>query len=261
MPQHANQTSFKPGHQLRTPEVIKKWRATMQARHGRLGFERGVPNVRLLTRRTDYFHTIDTPSKAYVLGFIYADGCVYSNGHVMGIGLQPGDVEILEFIRAELQSMCVIRPDAKGTLRLEIGSHEIIRDLASHGVTPRKSLTLEWPTTVPPELLSAFVHGYFDGDGTVFWTRMAQVREGRYPGASFMASWAFAGPLAEYLRSCAVAARPPVAHSKRVPHIARVQIYGSAVPSLGRLLYAAAPAGLQRKRAVFTQIAQYYAQR
>jgi hypothetical protein len=47
---------------------------------------------------------------------------------------------------------------------------EIVRDLQRLGVTPRKSLTLQFPSAdqVPPEFLGSFVRGYFEGDGCIY---------------------------------------------------------------------------------------------
>ncbi len=42
-------------------------------------------------------------------------------------------------------------------------------DLIKNGCIPRKSLILEWPTEnqVPENLISHFVRGFFDGDGSI----------------------------------------------------------------------------------------------
>mgnify|MGYP003296332375 CR=1 FL=1 len=42
--------------------------------------------------------------------------------------------------------------------------------LNSFGMTPNKSLTLEFPKWLNPELYSHFIRGYFDGDGGVSYT-------------------------------------------------------------------------------------------
>jgi len=41
--------------------------------------------------------------------------------------------------------------------------------LIKHGCVPRKSLILEFPTTVPEHLLKHFIRGYSDGDGCIYW--------------------------------------------------------------------------------------------
>lgn len=43
-----------------------------------------------------YFDNIDTPNKAYILGFLYADGCNFTPRHLVRLSLQEKDYEILE---------------------------------------------------------------------------------------------------------------------------------------------------------------------
>lgn len=45
-------------------------------------------------------------------------------------------------------------------------------DLIKQGCVPRKSLILTFPNTnqVPENLINHFIRGYFDGDGSVFYT-------------------------------------------------------------------------------------------
>lgn len=46
-----------------------------------------------------YFDKIDTPNKAYILGFLYADGCNVMNKCTVSMSLEETDKEILEKIR------------------------------------------------------------------------------------------------------------------------------------------------------------------
>lgn len=49
--------------------------------------------------------------------------------------------------------------------RIMISRRKIVKDLIEHGIVPNKSLVLEMPVAVPPELLRHYARGYFDGDG------------------------------------------------------------------------------------------------
>ena len=44
---------------------------------------------------------------------------------------------------------------------------KIHHDLEKHGCVENKSLILQFPTTVPEELMHHFIRGYFDGDGCI----------------------------------------------------------------------------------------------
>ena len=57
-------------------------------------------NSRSKSLNENYFNVIDTPNKAYVLGWIVSDGYVSKNKLVFGLK----DLEILEFIKKELDS-------------------------------------------------------------------------------------------------------------------------------------------------------------
>jgi hypothetical protein len=49
-----------------------------------------------------------------------------------------------------------------------INQKEICEQLISHECVPNKSLILEFPTTIPKELISHFLRGYSVGDGTIY---------------------------------------------------------------------------------------------
>jgi hypothetical protein len=52
---------------------------------------------------------------------------------------------------------------------LVIGNATVCADLRQLGVTPRKSLTINFPQ-MPPHLVRDFVRGCWDGDGSVYWS-------------------------------------------------------------------------------------------
>jgi hypothetical protein len=117
--------------------------------------------------RRDYFKLIDSDEKAYWLGFIAADGCVYIGGrqHTLSIQLQRRDRHWLELFRDTIAPGAALTDNAgPNSTALSVGSQELIGDLLALGITPRKSNTLEWPK-VPEPFVMPFLCGYFDGDG------------------------------------------------------------------------------------------------
>lgn len=132
----------------------------------------------------DYFETIDNLEKAYWLGFLYADGNVFirrynegkSKGGRIEISLKAEDDYHLYNLCSDIEgNMPITYRDVKlnGNIyyscRFFINSIKMSNDLISHGCVPNKSLILEFPKTVPNELLSHFIRGYIDGDGCVFF--------------------------------------------------------------------------------------------
>lgn len=117
----------------------------------------------------DWFKAIDSAEKAYFLGLLYADGNVYLKRNRVQITLSREDRYILRLFGQLIGHSGILHKDREYE-KLIIESKEMCQDLIVHGCIPRKSLILEFPSTVPSNLLSHFVRGYFDGDGSV-WSR------------------------------------------------------------------------------------------
>lgn len=124
----------------------------------------------------NFFECINTEEKAYILGFIYADGCI-TNG-ALQIKISEKDVELLEKIKIVLKSEhkigIYINENGYGIgnkyCALRIQSQKIVSDLSLLGVIPRKTKQLVFPTSnqVSRDLLRHFIRGFFDGDGSVY---------------------------------------------------------------------------------------------
>lgn len=126
-----------------------------------------------------YFNVIDTPAKAYLIGFIAADGSIvkssYSSSYYLTITIKYEDKSVLDFIQSELKSRYKLL-DIKKTsfgkpihhIRLAFSNKYVIDDLLKYGITPRKSLSMtNIIENIPQRYRDAFVIGYFDGDGSV----------------------------------------------------------------------------------------------
>jgi len=108
---------------------------------------------------------------AYILGFIYADGCITNNS--LRIVIQKKDKNLLEIIKKEIGANTTIHDEVR-TLNnkqfyssaLIIKSVKIIEDLIKLGVVENKSLVIHFPQ-IPSEYILDFIRGYFDGDGSV----------------------------------------------------------------------------------------------
>jgi len=117
----------------------------------------------------NYFNEINSEDKAYFLGFIMADGCVYigkKNEHLLRIHLhKKDDYVIKEFIkRIEINKQPTY---TERHVEIKVFSKNLINNLINKKCTQRKSLTLKFPDCVPNHLIRHFIRGYFDGDGTV----------------------------------------------------------------------------------------------
>lgn len=114
-----------------------------------------------------YFETIDTPEKAFLLGFITADGSMRRDLKQLTISQKESESWwILNMIRNFIQ------PDAKS---LTITNEKICNDLYSKGIIPNKTydftkehIDLLW-SSIPNELKYDFIRGLLDGDGNIRW--------------------------------------------------------------------------------------------
>ena len=116
---------------------------------------------------------IDTESKAYILGFIYADGFV-GDEKFNNIVIAVNDLEILEFIAKEFKFTGNIRKTKKGGFEnskcgysLNFSSKIMASRLREIGLYPNKSLTIDTLPQIDKKLVRHFIRGYFDGDGSI----------------------------------------------------------------------------------------------
>lgn len=116
-----------------------------------------------------YFDTIDTPNKAYSLGLMMTDGCVWKDkrNESWVISFGSKDKELVDFFKRELGSTHPIRfVRAKDFYIMEICSQKLFSSLGQHGVVPRKSLVAIYPKSLNG-FDADFIRGCLDGDGCV----------------------------------------------------------------------------------------------
>lgn len=129
---------------------------------------------RYVIKNENYFNKIDTEFKAYILGFIYADGYV-GNHNDFCIALSDkckDNYKILDIFRNELKTELrvnhTIDKNGYGHYVFKFSNEKIVSQLNKLGVFPCKSLLLEDLPNIPQEMFYHFIRGYFDGDGSIF---------------------------------------------------------------------------------------------
>ena len=136
----------------------------------------GHNGVRKYTLNEHYFDVIDTPNKAYILGFLFADGSNCKTKSTIVMSLQEEDKQILEDIRNEIESEKPLEYldysskhdfgyHYKNQYRLLFFSTHMCNSLENIGMIPNKSLRLDYPV-IDPCFNKDFIRGYFDGDGS-----------------------------------------------------------------------------------------------
>ena len=118
-----------------------------------------------ITMKENYFKTWSN-NMAYLLGFWFADGCIYNN-KMFDITVHKKDKYILKQFAKELgYDGNLIDYSNKQAARLNFSSVVIYKDICNLGGQERKSNTMIFPN-IPKEYLPDFIRGYFDGDGCI----------------------------------------------------------------------------------------------
>lgn len=117
------------------------------------------------------FSCIDNEEKAYIVGFLAADGCISrSKGRSYRISLELSrkDEEHLHLIKN------LLVPDAKILYRKSrnMCSFSFVDQYATEclfrlGVVPNKTYNIQPPLGIPDTLLRHYIRGYVDGDGCI----------------------------------------------------------------------------------------------
>lgn len=203
----------------------------------------------------EFFDVIDTEEKAYILGFVTADGCVHPERNALSIELAERDRTHLERIRDALSPGQELRPHthhvggrAIRQWRLNVISREMVAALARLGVGPAKSATVRPAECIPPALVRHYWRGVFDGDGCV--TAMKGKTAVSRPVWVFelTGSWPMCEGFRGFLLANAVDTAARVAPAKGV---ARFSVGGQRVARrTAEILYAASTIALGRKKSL-----------
>ena len=146
-------------------KILKKYRVKSYSR------------VRLFSPnlKEDYFEEINDEYKAYFLGLLIADGCIYSKNSrqdLVSLCLQDKDKYMIEKFKTEISSNKNITSDKRGTSSIQILSNKMVEDLKKYGLSDNKSLHSVFPNNLSVNLYPHLIRGILDGDGSVsFYAR------------------------------------------------------------------------------------------
>ena len=150
-------------------------------------------------RNSEYFSSIETPEKAYWLGFLYADGCVHSNNNEVSINITDEEhvIKFKNAIGAFNHKICITKDkrfkNAKTLYQFSIKDKQLHDDLIKFGCVPQKSLLIKGFPDINKNLISHFIRGYFDGDGSLHYLKCTNNWR-----ISFLGTEAFLKDIKEY---------------------------------------------------------------
>lgn len=126
---------------------------------------------------TNEFEFIDTPEKAYVLGFFYSDGWI--SAQQAGISIIDSDKSVLEKINSIFPFLHFRNKEKNKNIATILCNYKKFReDIEKNGCLRKKSSlnkdNLKFPK-ISKDLYRHFIRGIFDGDGSIFYVK----RKGR----------------------------------------------------------------------------------
>lgn len=128
-----------------------------------------VGRKRIYNLNEEYFSNIDDNKKAYIVGFIYADGSI--NDNYLHIRLSEKDICVLKHIKNELSYDGPIRKynvRHNSYVDLTISSSKIINDLKNIGIVKNKTYISKTLPKIDGKYFNYLLLGFFDGDGSIY---------------------------------------------------------------------------------------------
>lgn len=150
------------------------------------------PNIKFRPDKGNvhYFDVIDSYAKAYIVGFIAADGALVKTKTTttLTITIKYEDKAVLEFIKSEIGNTHKLQEIKRVSsynpekqihhIRYTLSDNNITIALNKLGITTNKSLTMtNIIDNIPYKFRDAFIIGYFDGDGSI------SIRDGQKPNS------------------------------------------------------------------------------
>lgn len=145
----------------------------------------------------DFFKVIDSELKAYILGYIVADGCITienrksrPNSPIKRVQFQPSidDYQVIKLIRdvvAPNNKITLVKSkkeNHKDTIKLRLANKNIVEDLMDlHKIFPRKTLdrNFKFPT-MEKSVERHFIRGFIDGDGSFGKQHFSMICSSKY---------------------------------------------------------------------------------
>jgi hypothetical protein len=208
---------------------------------------------------TDGFFSSWSHEMAYVLGVIYTDGCL--NPHAGSCNMDRFQItqkepEILIKVLALMKCNATIqyRKERKyGDIKagavywFSIADDKVYNTFLSLGLTPHKSLTLNFPN-MPKEHLRHFIRGCWDGDGSVYIDKQSHKISASFVSGSLN----FVEGMIEGLKNAGLPERKIYINKGKNPSY-YIRVTGTQVPKLYHYLYDDVPESqyLDRKYKLF----------
>ena len=146
----------------------------------------------LYTHNTNFFEVPDNIN-CYYAGLLAADGCISSTKYSRYLSLEPAirDSELVYRLRSALEyTGPIYEYQHRKTAALVVCSKSLIYDLEGNfNLSERKSLTLEPPNIKDEKMLSGYIRGYSDGDGSIIYNKYGNTWQYKIMGTNKILAW------------------------------------------------------------------------
>ena len=139
--------------------------------------------IKYLTYNKEYFLNINSPTKAYWLGFLYADGYTTHDDR-WGLELKYEDKYHIEHLLSDIEYSGTPKERTRNgnkSCSFLIKNKTMTDSLIKLGVVPNKTDILKFPSEkiLCKDYYSDFIRGFFDGDGCISYNYITKPRKDR----------------------------------------------------------------------------------
>ena len=123
----------------------------------------------------NYFDSIISERESYLLGLIMSDGHVNYQKGSFQYTCSFKDVEIIEFIKNEIESTHPVKKviiDNRAYARYSISNKKMVQSILNKYSLPYSNISqnnIMVPKVLPIDCVSHFLRGFFDGDGSIWF--------------------------------------------------------------------------------------------
>ena len=201
----------------------------------------------------NYFDAILTERGAYLLGLIMSDGHLNYDRGRFEYCCSARDISLIGFIRDEIKSTHPIKEviiNNTTYVRYGISNKRLVRNIIDKYSLPHSNKSknnIDIPRQLPDNLVSHFLRGFFDGDGSIW-----------FGGGTYRASYTGGEKMVKSIQSVLDKIGVPsyfsYRYSEKNKNSCSISINGTLnVERLGIYLYKGATCFLERKRRRFME--------